>query len=153
MTLPTFTVAALPLAALVITACAVPTASHVAPAAVMLGEWTYARAPSAQPDFRSLNAGLLVSIAIDSATGMRFWGHVARWFAGDVGIPPNRFGPVSGTIDSAYGVTLRIEPAAAPAQTLRIEGDVDGDILTVQASWAGVEPGPFPRGCTFQRLQ
>jgi hypothetical protein len=150
MTLRTLPAALLPLAAWCITACMDPTGSAPAPAAVMLGEWTYARAPSAAGSPPTLNAGLSVAIAVDSASGMRFWGHVARWFVGDVGLPVTRFGPVSGSIDSTSGVVLRIHGRQIAA--LRIEGEVAGDVLTVHASWAGVEPGPFPSGCRFQRL-
>jgi hypothetical protein len=81
---------------------------------------------------------------------MRFWGHVATWFVGDVGLPANRFGPVSGSLDSAYGVVLRIAPGSTPGSAvgpLTIEGEVNGDLLTVHSSWAGVDAGPFPQGC------
>ena len=145
-----FSSAALPFAALVITACAQPTAVGRDPAAAMVGEWTYAQTPSPQSDAPSLSVGLQVSIAIDSATDMRFWGHVARWMVGDVGVPTNRFGSVSGEVDSAYGISLRIKSAAI--RGLRIDGVVEGDTLTVHASWSGGDPGPFPQGGLFQRL-
>ncbi|HWC73689.1 MAG TPA: hypothetical protein VG454_07100 [Gemmatimonadales bacterium] len=144
--------AALSLAAACVTACANPTASSSAPppppAAVMLGEWRHTSASAAAPP--SLNTGLSVSITIDSARDVRFWGRVTLWFAGDVGIPASRFGPVTGSVDSARAVLLQIEVKQAAA--LRLEGEISQDRLTVHASWKGSEPGPFPQGCTFQRL-
>jgi len=108
------------------------------------------QAPSVPAEPPSRNAGLAVSIAIDSATGMRFWGHVARWFVADVGLPATRFGPVSGNIDSTYAAVLRIQGRQIAA--LQIEGQVDVDPLAVHPPWTGVEPGPFPSGCRVQRL-
>ena len=137
-----------------VASCADPsTAPAASPALVMVGEWTHSRALNAAADPPSLSAGLSVSIVVDSARGRLFWGHVSRWFVGDVGLAASQFGPVSGTIDSSSGVVMRI--AATPAQAslpLRIDGQVTGDLLTVQSSWSGAQPGPFPQGCRFQRL-
>jgi len=128
-------------------------ASNEALAAQMVGEWTHARPPSASPQAPSLNAGIFVSIAIDSARGMQFWGRVTRWIVGDVGLSANRFGLVTGTLDAAYGVVLQIEPGSSPiAATFRIEGELRGDLLVVSSSWTDAAPGPFPVGCRFQRL-
>lgn len=146
--------AALPIVAVLVTACGDSNGpSHQALATMMLGEWTHARHPSPPAEVPSLNAGFFVSIGIDSARGMQFWGRVTLWIAGDVGLPANRFGPVQGTLDSAYRVVLRIEPGSAPGATsLRIEGEVRQDLLVVSSSWTDAEPGPFPAGCQFQRL-
>ncbi len=157
MAFRTFRSATLTLAAALVTACADPSgSSDQSLGALMLGEWTHSRNLSTWSDAPSLNGGLSVSIVIDSARDMRFWGHVARWFVGDVGLPATRFGLVSGTIDSAYAVVLRIPPGSTPGWTggaLTIEGEVEGDLLSVHSSWAGVDQGPFPPGCRFQRLQ
>lgn len=144
---------ALPLAALCILACADASGvSEIPTVPSVVGEWTYARAPapSAPATSPSLNAGLWVTIAVDSAVGERFWGHVARWFAGDYGIPLDRFGPVTGTIDSMNGVILRIAPAMVEGVTIQARLDVD--FLIVDASWTTSAAGPFPQGCMFQRL-
>ena len=84
-------------------------APPVPPAAVMLGEWSY-RAPRRLEAASTLNAGLQVRIAIDSLDGMRFWGHVTLWFAGDVGIAPSTFGRVAGRLGDSARATV-----AAPA--------------------------------------
>ena len=138
----------------VIFACADPSGpSDQAFAAMMLGEWTHSRRSSAPAEAPVLNAGFFVSIVIDSARETRFWGRVTHWIIGDVGLPANRFGPVTGTIDSAYGVVLRIEAGSAQGATaFRIDGDVLQDQLIVHASWTDAEPGPFPGGCRFERL-
>lgn len=157
MTFRTFRSATLTLAAALVPACADPSgSSDQSLGALMLGEWTHSRRPSTQSDTPSLNAGFSVSIVIDSARDMRFWGHVALWFVGDVGLPASRFGLVTGTIDSVYAVFLRIAPGSTPGWTggaLTIEGEVEGDLLSVHGSWVGVDRGPFPPGCRFQRLQ
>jgi len=146
--------AVLPLSVGAIFACADPSGPpDQALAAMMLGEWTHSRAPSIPPAAPALSAGFFVSITIDSARGSRFWGHVGQWFVGDVGLPANGFGPVTGSLDSAYGVVLQVASGGANGlAVLQIEGQIDGDVLTVRASWMGPEPGPFPSGCRFQRL-
>lgn len=161
MTFRTFRSATLTLAAALVTACADPSgSSDQSLGARMLGEWTHSRLLSTRSE--SLNVGFSasivfsVSIVIDSARDMQFWGHVARWFVGDVGLPSSRFGLVSGSMDSAYAVVLRIAPGSTPGWTggtLTIEGEVEGDLLSVHSSWAGVDQGPFLPGCRFQRLQ
>lgn len=78
-----------------LSACTSPVTSPDAPAAVMLGEWSYA-APNRSAESPTLNTGLHVVVTIDSVEGMRFWGHVTLWFAGDVGIAPSAFGRVWG---------------------------------------------------------
>jgi len=124
----------------------------VAPSAVMLGEWSYAthHVAGAEP---SLNAGLHVQIAIDSLEGMRFWGRVTLWFAGDVGIPPTAFGRVSGTVDGGNGVTLVIPRQPTNARPLMVRGDLAGDVLTVLECHAGTEPGPFVARTAFLRIK
>ena len=146
--------AALPIVAVLVTACGDSNGpSHQALAAMMIGEWTHSRRSSAPAETPVLNAGFFVSIVIDSARETRFWGRVTQWIIGDVGLPANRFGPVSGTLDSAYGVVLRIEAGSAQgAPAFRIDGEVLEDQLIVHASWTEAGPGPFPLGCRFQRL-
>jgi hypothetical protein len=122
-------------------------------AAMMLGEWSYSRPASSTPQTPVLTAGFFVSIVVDSARGMRFWGRVSRWLVGDVGLPANRFGSVSGSLDSAYRIVLQIAPGSAREATgYRVEGEVREDQLIVRASWAGAMPGPFPAGCRFHQL-
>src|SRR6266571_970148 len=84
-------------------ACGTAITSPDSPAAVMLGEWSYA-APSRIVDPPVLNTGLHVSVRVDSVEGMRFWGRVTLWFAGDVGISPSAFGRIAGRIDEHNGV-------------------------------------------------
>ena len=71
---------------LLLGACGAPTA--LPPAAAMLGDWSYASAPVAR-DRPSLDAGLLVTIAVESVDAMHYRGRVTRWFAGDVGVAPD----------------------------------------------------------------
>lgn len=134
--------------ALLLTGCGAPTA--LPPAAAMLGAWSYNSAP-VSPDRPSLNAGIHVSLAVDSVEGKEFSGRVTLWFAGDVGIAPDAFGPLSGSVDGAGGVTLLIRWAAAGQPTLRITGVLADDMLTVHESWFGTAPGPFPPGEYFRR--
>jgi hypothetical protein len=142
---------ALPLALLLLSACANPATAPDTPAAVMVGEWRYARAATAH-DAPSLNAGFFVTIAIDSAAEMRFWGRVTAWFVGDVGLSPDRFGPVSGAVDLEHGVTLLISAKASGTSAVTVMGEVDGDVILVHECWAGANVGPFSVGGRFQRL-
>jgi len=143
--------ASVPLALLLVSACADRATAPDAPAAVMLGEWRYARVTTAY-DPPSLNAGFFVTIAIDSAAEMRFWGRVTAWFAGDVGLSTDRFGPVTGAIDHEHGVTLLIVAKASDASAHTVSGEIEGDVIVVSESWAGTDLGPFPAGARFQRL-
>lgn len=117
----------------------------------MLGAWSR-RNTAVDSGAPSLNAGLLVTIVIDSANGMRFAGHVGRWFAGDVGIPPGVFGPVTGRVDGQGGVTIVIAYAAPDNPPLTISGSVGADVVTVRESSVGAQPGPFPAGDRFERV-
>ena len=135
--------------ALVLAGCGAPTAPP--PAAAMLGAWRYdSHLVVERP---SLNTGLHVDISIDSVNGMRFSGRVTRWFAGDVGIAPDAFAPITGTVDGAGGVTLRIAWAAPDVPALTITGVLAGDVLTIRECWAGSTPGPFPPGGSFRRTR
>jgi hypothetical protein len=117
----------------------------------MLGEWSYT-APHRVSDPPVLNTGLHVSVMVDSVEGMRFWGHVTLWFAGDVGISPDAFGRVSGRVDGHDGVILEI-PRESPAQVaVRVVGELAGDVLTVDGCSSGADPGPFAIGSTFKRV-
>lgn len=140
----------LALTAFLTLACNDPEAPGAA-AAVMLGEWRYGR-PADAGELPSLNAGVFVTIAIDSASGNRFVGRVTGWFVGDFGLSLDRFGPVTGTIENRHDVTLRIAPPAAEMAAHTIRGEVDADVLIVLESWVGANVGPFPNGGRFVRL-
>lgn len=133
-----------------LTACASsPTALQV-PASVIVGEWSYASAaPTPEPP--SLNTGLHVTILIESSDGSQFRGRVTFWFAGDVGVAPAVFGPVTGTLDNAGTVMMRIPFAAPDAPAITMVGTVAGDVLTVHDSVCGEGPGPFLSGRAFER--
>jgi hypothetical protein len=134
-----------------LSACAASVIGPVAPSAVMFGEWSYAT-PRVATEELTLNAGLRVQIDIDSLDGMRFWGHVTLWFAGDVGISPSAFGRIAGRIDEHNGVTLEI-PRASPSQlAVMVVGELAGDVLTVHDCYSGADAGPFASGATFERV-
>lgn len=132
-------------------ACSSSVVAPVSPAAVMLGEWTYA-VPHQTPA-PTLNAGFRVEIAIDSLEGMRFWGRVTLWFAGDVGIAPSTFGRISGRIDEANAVRLVIPRAPAEDHPLTVWGELAADVLTIVGCQVGTAPGPFVANSAFVRLQ
>ena len=135
-------------AVLLLGACTAPAAPL--PAAAMLGEWNSSSAPVAS-DRPSLNAGLLVTIAVESCDAVHFRGRITRWFAGDVGIAPDVFGPVTGSMDGNDQVTVRISRTAPGEPTLAIVGVLSGDVLTVLESHIEAAPGPFPAGGRFRR--
>ena len=136
--------------ALAIASCTPPSAPETSP---ILGEWSYASRVAAT-EAPILNAGLRVTIVIDDIDGTVLRGRVAKWFAGDVGIAPNAFGPVTGAIDAAGVVSLRIPRTAVGSAPITIIGTVDGRLLTIHESWLGEAfPGPFPTGGTFERAQ
>ena len=131
-------------------ACGTALTSPDAPAAVMHGEWSYA-APNRISDPPILSTGIHVSVMVDSAEGMRFWGRVTLWFAGDVGTSPSAFGRVWGQIDDGSGVMLEI-PRASPGQAaVRMVGELAGDVLTIHGCSSGAAAGPFAIGTTFER--
>lgn len=123
----------------------------VPPAAVMLGEWSYS-APRRRAEAPTLNAGLQVRIAIDSLDGMRFWGHVTLWFAGDIGIPTSAFGRVSGRLGDSNRVSLEIPRASTEGSAVMVMGELAGDVLTIRDCHSGVEAGPFASGTAFERV-
>jgi hypothetical protein len=127
-----------------------PTALAPRDLGVILGEWSYASAPAVR-EAPSLNTGLRVTIVLDSLDAMQFRGRVALWFAGDVGARPDAFGPVTGSLDEAGAVTIRIPFTAPGASAITIVGSVAGDVLTVRESLMGPNPGPFPSGGCFER--
>ena len=135
---------------LLVGACGAPSA--LPPAAAMLGEWNYSSAPVAY-DRPSLVAGLLVTIVVESADGMHFRGRVTRWFAGDVGVAPDVFGPVTGSMDGNDQVTVLISRTAPGEPTLAIVGVLSGDVLTVLESRLEATPGPFPAASRFERAR
>jgi hypothetical protein len=141
----------LPLVVLFGSACGPGVTSPDSPAAVMLGEWSYA-APHTISDAPVLNAGLRVSVMVDSVKGMRFWGHVTLWFAGDVGTSLSTFGRVWGQIDDGSGVMLEI-PRQSPVQVaVMVVGELAGDVLTVHDCYSGADSGPFASGTAFERV-
>ena len=140
----------LPIAALALGACGEAPAAPEAPAAVMVGQWQYARAVRAVAA-PAISAGLFVTFVIDSAGGNAFTGRVTSWFVGDTDISIERFGPVSGTIDEASEVTLTIPVRSATAPYTVIGLIADDEIIVMQ-SWNGPNAGPIPVGGRFQRL-
>jgi hypothetical protein len=120
------------------------------PAAVMIGRWEYAR-PTPRSGEPSLDAGLIVGLDIDSVAGESFFGHVSFWFAGDVGVSVEAFGPVSGSIQDGFRVHLFISVKDPSVPPTRVGGVFNGDRLDVQGSWCGQAPGPFPAGSAFVR--
>jgi hypothetical protein len=135
--------------ALVWAGCGAPTAPP--PAATMLGAWNYNSGLGV--DRPSLNAGLHVTLTVDSVAGMACFGRVTRWLAGDVGIGPGAFGPLTGSVDVLGAVNLRIPWAGPDLPALTVIGVLDGDLLTVSESWFGTAPGPFPAGSLFERAR
>jgi hypothetical protein len=142
---------------LLLTGCSEPTqVDPVAPlassaAAAMLGSWQYVspRRPSDPP---VLGVGLIVALTIDAVEDSSFRGSVDLWIAGDVGLAPDTFGPVSGTIGSRGHVTLEIPFRQDGRPPLELVGTVVTDTLTVEGSICGGEPGPFTSGSKFVRF-
>jgi len=141
-----------PLAVVVLGACAEGPTALPPPDSlgVILGEWSYASAPVVR-EAPSLNTGFRVTIVIEALDTMRFLGRVSFWFAGDVGFPPDAFGPVTGSLDEDGAVTMRIPFATPGAPAITIVGTVAGDVLTIRESWLEANPGPFPAGGCFER--
>lgn len=137
--------------ALALAACDAEATAPPAPADLMLGRWQYAALPRGT-DSVSLNAGLLVTLAIDSVDGADFRGGVDQWCAGDVCYWPGAFGPVVGRMGTGDLVNLTIPMVWLGAPTFRISGAVAGSVLTVSESWTGDAPGPFPVGAEFVRF-
>ena len=98
-----------------------------------------------------LGVGLLVALTIDAAEDSSFRGSVDLWIAGDVGLAPDTFGPVTGTIGSRGHVGLVIPFRQDGRPPLELIGTVVTDTFTVDGSTCGGEPGPFPPGSTFVR--
>ncbi|MEX2157047.1 MAG: hypothetical protein WD773_09430 [Gemmatimonadales bacterium] len=126
-----------------------PTALPRRDLGVILGEWRYASVPMVR-EAPSLNTGLRVTIIIDSLDAMQVRGRVGLWFAGDVGVRPDAFGPVTGSLHEAGAVTIRIPFTAPGSSGITIVGTVNGDVLTISESLVGAEPGPFPSGGCFE---
>ena len=133
-------------------ACADPAVAPAPPppAAIMLGEWQYQR-PATAGEKPSLGAGLLVTIVIDSVEGAQFVGRVTSWFAGDVGVPIDRFGPVTGSLFKS-AVTMQILPRDLAGTAHVIRGYLQDNVIVVVESWLGPNVGSFPNGGQFVRL-
>lgn len=116
-------------------------------AAALLGRWEYVAPRSRPPARPSLGAGLQVSLELDSAAGPTAHGRVGRWFAGDMGVRPAAFGPVTAQLGDSGRVTITIpatrpEVAAITVLTAR-RGD---DTLAIIHSARGNDAGPFAEG-------
>jgi len=120
-------------------------------AAAMLGSWQYVspRRPSDPP---VLGVGVLVALTIDAAEDSSFRGSVDSWIVGDVGLRPDTFGPVTGTIGSRGQVTVVISYREDGRPPVELTGAVVTDTFTVERSACGSEPGPFVSGSKFVRL-
>jgi len=99
-----------------------------------------------------LGVGLLVALTIDAAEDSSFQGSVDLWIVGDVGLRPDTFGPVTGTIGSDGRVTLVISYREDGRPPLELIGAVGKDTFTVERSACSGEPGPFLSGSRFVRL-
>jgi tungstate transport system substrate-binding protein len=126
-----------------------PTQSPAQPSgAALLGRWEYVAPPRSRPPARpSLDAGLQVSLELDSAAGPTAYGRVGRWFAGDMGVRPAAFGPVTAQLGDSGRVTITIpatrpDVAAVTVLTTR-RGD---DTLAIMHSARGNDAGPFAEG-------
>ena len=107
----------------------------------MLGQWEYLAPRRAQAG-ATLTAGLQVTLEIDSAEGGAFHGHVARWFAGDLGALPETFGPVTGTVADAGAVSVTINYANAAMPPIALAGTLAGDTLVIPHPTTA-DAGPF----------
>jgi len=119
-------------------------------AAAMLGSWQYA-SPRRSSDPPVLGVGLLVALTIDAAEDSSFRGSVDLWIVGDVGLRPDTFGPVRGTIGSGGQVTVVISYREDGRPPLELIGTAVTDTFTVDGSTCGGEPGPFLPGSKFVR--
>ncbi|HWP37564.1 MAG TPA: hypothetical protein VNL18_08455 [Gemmatimonadales bacterium] len=117
---------------------------------IMVGRWEHVRShrPTGEP---SLNAGLIAVIDVDSVADVRFSGRVSLWFAGDVGVPVDAFGPVSGSVADLPRVTLLITMKDPLIPAIEVSGELRTDSISVRGSWRGTEPGPFALGSAFLR--
>ncbi|HXQ29927.1 MAG TPA: substrate-binding domain-containing protein [Gemmatimonadales bacterium] len=108
------------------------TDTSAAPGQSLLGTWQY----------HGVGPGVMVTVTFDSAAGPDVYGHMARWFAGDLGLPANSFGRVVGSIDGRV-VSFTIPFARAGQSSIDVRGELDGDTLTITANTRGKDPGPF----------
>ncbi len=99
-----------------------------------------------------LGVGVLVALTIDAAEDSSFRGSVDSWIVGDVGLRPDTFGPVTGTIGSRGQVTVVISYREDGRPPVELTGAVVTDTFTVERSACGSEPGPFVSGSKFVRL-
>ncbi len=123
--------AALSLSLLASLACHHHQPAPQSPAAALLGTWQYHGAPRADTTRPTLNAGLQFALTFDSATGRTAFGHVSRWFAGDVGALPGTFGLVVATMDTTGMVTLVVPYARGGAPPMRFAAELVGDTLAM----------------------
>jgi len=120
-------------------------------AAAMLGSWQYV-SPRRSSDPPVLGVGLIVALTIDAAEDSSFRGSVDVWIVGDVGLRPDTFGPVTGTIGSRGQVTVVISYRENGRTPVELIGAVVTDTFTVERSACGDQPGPFLSGSRFVRL-
>lgn len=121
-------------------------------AATMIGVWTLASQPRPSGGEPSLNAGLRITLTIDSAEGDRFGGVVTTWFAGDVGVLPETFGRIEGRV-AHERVILAIPVRSAGVTSLIVDARLTGDSLSVVSSSQGAKPGPLATGAVFLRMR
>ncbi len=123
-------------------------ASGSRPAAQLLGRWAYVAPPRPIPSGRpTLNAGLQVTLELDSAAGRTAHGRVGRWFAGDMGVRPTAFGSVTAEVGDSGRVTITIPPARVAALAITVVASRRGsDTLAIIHSRRGNDAGPFAEG-------
>jgi tungstate transport system substrate-binding protein len=109
----------------------------------LLGIWQY-RAP-VHATAPGLSAGLIVTIEFDSLRGPVAYGRVTQWFAGDAGVSPESFGPVTGGAEGR-AVSFSIAFARPGLAPIAVRGELRGDTLAIMATHRGEEPGPFAIG-------
>jgi tungstate transport system substrate-binding protein len=106
------------------------------------GVWEYV-APAPKRERPAPGAGFSVAVAFDSTTGPFLFGHVARWWAGDVGLPAAQFGPVTGTIEASRVVfVIPFAVRTVPAITVRARR-VAPDTLVIEATNRATTASPF----------
>jgi hypothetical protein len=109
--------------------------------------WEYVSAREHRPDSTPQSgAGLILTIAIDSIRGNEFIGHVARWFAGDMGARPGTFGPIRGIVaDSDVRFTIPFARGNAEPIAIRATRAGPDTLAVVTATGALAQGGWFVR--------
>ena len=108
-------------------------------ATALLGTWQYHSGIARDTTRPSLNAGLQFALTFDSVGEQRAFGHVTRWFAGDVGAQPGTFGRVVATMDSAGAVAIVIPYARGNAEPMQFLVAVQADTLAIVRGSASLQ--------------